>query len=1345
MLIACVGILYSIDTNAQVTKKKINVDGSADDWSTIGADTVGTPDGTDLTVSYKMAWDDENLYLLFQVEDDTAAVLGREPYETQDGWAVDNIELFFDMDNSDSVWVSGGAKYDGKNDMQLRFHRDTLVEIGTAGWPNTYGTIPDLPNSPGVVSDTWGTSYQQGFAGMGVTVVSKETENGYIMEIGLPFSFLLAVDPDLDASDFMAGTEIGFGIQVRDMDAVGEHMTIKEPADLSWKDPSGWATITLADATEPVTIKAVNQTITIDGDAADWASIDAYNLGEDNSPDLAITYKLARDNHNLYVLFEVEDDTAAVLGRGDYSAQPGYHVDNIELFLDMDNSKNVWVTGGAAYDDNDYQLRFHRDTLVEVGASGWPNTYGTIPGLPNEPGVDSEVWGTDYQTGFEGLGLSIELVETAQGYMQEIAIPLNFLTAADDNLTPADLLGETEVGVRLQVRDMDAVGEQMAIDYPLGSHWKKPNTWSTLILEDASEEVAVPKKKINVDGSPAEWNTIPGHSLADNGNDLTVDYKLAWDDENLYFLFEVLDDTAAVLGRGDYAGEGSWAVDNIELFLDMDNSKNFWVTGGAAYDDNDFQLRIHRDTLVEVGASGWPNTYGTIPGLPNEPGVNSEVWGTDYQAGFAGLGLTIVEVKTDTSYRKEIAVPFTFLTKADENMSPADFMAGSEIGLRVQVRDMDAVGEHMASDFPSGSHWKKPLTWATMVLQEGTEPAGVDAAFKSITVDGDYSDWADIDGYNLGEDNSPDLAISYKLARDADNLYVMFDVKDDTAAVLGRGDYAGEGSWAVDNIELFLDMDNSKNIWITGGAAYDDNDYQLRFHRDTLVEVGASGWPNTYGTIPRLPNEPGVDSEVWGTDYQQGFAGLGVLIDQTETADGYMKEIAIPFSFLTKADDNLNPADFMKETEVGIRVQVRDMDAVGEQMAIDYPLGSHWKKPDTWGTLTLEAATPPSMITLDGEIDDLWSKAPAFEIATIVEPEKHPPWNVENEDDLSGYFKVLWDANYLYLLGVVKDDTLVHTDGSHIVDRMGVYIDPENSKNLTDPGLLSVTATFGVDGTKSGRTQPGWGNPPSYEYVLTPNDTGYVAEFLIPVESIRSPLMAAGTMIGIDLILNDVDDPASDDRDLMAWNSAYDLLYQDAFYFGTIELLADSTVMPYMSPDVPANFAASVIGDDGDDVQLTWNEVAGVDGYHIISSFGGDRNPIEFVETVEGGATTSVTIEDLDDGHYEYYLVAHAEGDVISAPNENSVTFDIITTDIDDIQSDKFKVYPNPVSAIMTIEGQGIQSVEIIDVTGRVALSKRAGNQVESFQLDISSLESGAYSVRIKVNDVYVIRNIIKN
>jgi hypothetical protein len=82
----------------------------------------------------------------------------------------------------------------------------------------------------------------------------------------------------------------------------------------------------------------------------------------------------------------------------------------------------------------------------------------------------------------------------------------------------------------------------------------------------------------------------------DSPEDYTGQVSLRWDVDSFYMVFDVVDDIIVNSGAAHQ-------VDNIEIYLDMDNSKNIhWPRNGGwekpiddAYDDNDFQLRLVPD------------------------------------------------------------------------------------------------------------------------------------------------------------------------------------------------------------------------------------------------------------------------------------------------------------------------------------------------------------------------------------------------------------------------------------------------------------------------------------------------------------------------------------------------------------------------------------------------------------------------------------------------------------------------------------------------------------------------------------------------------------------------------
>ena len=70
------------------------------------------------------------------------------------------------------------------------------------------------------------------------------------------------------------------------------------------------------------------------------------------------------------------------------------------------------------------------------------------------------------------------------------------------------------------------------------------------------------------------------------------------------------------------------------------------------------------------------------------------------------------------------------------------------------------------------------------------------------------------------------------------------------------------------------------------------------------------------------------------------------------------------------------------------------------------------------------------------------------------------------------------------------------------------------------------------------------------------------------------------------------------------------------------------------------------------------------------------------------------------------------------------------TTGIDDVESARVAVYPNPANNMIMVEAENVNLVQVMDINGRVVLgSERAG------RLDVSGLAAGVYVVRVVCAD----------
>lgn len=69
--------------------------------------------------------------------------------------------------------------------------------------------------------------------------------------------------------------------------------------------------------------------------------------------------------------------------------------------------------------------------------------------------------------------------------------------------------------------------------------------------------------------------------------------------------------------------------------------------------------------------------------------------------------------------------------------------------------------------------------------------------------------------------------------------------------------------------------------------------------------------------------------------------------------------------------------------------------------------------------------------------------------------------------------------------------------------------------------------------------------------------------------------------------------------------------------------------------------------------------------------------------------------------------------------------------DIDGIEGDDIKLFPNPAREVINIEGTGVQRVEVFSVDGRKVYDVSNSNQNGSLQIPTEGLEAGIYALRL--------------
>ena len=193
------------------------------------------------------------------------------------------------------------------------------------------------------------------------------------------------------------------------------------------------------------------------------------------------------------------------------------------------------------------------------------------------------------------------------------------------------------------------------------------------------------------------------------------------------------------------------------------------------------------------------------------------------------------------------------------------------------------------------------------------------------------------------------------------------------------------------------------------------------------------------------------------------------------------------------------------------------------------------------------AAQPP---VLDGQVDEIWDGASTQYFVPLADPA-----------DGSGIWKVLYDAENLYVLVDVTDDSLQNDSaGSWQDDSVEIYFDGGNTKVNTPLSGDDHQYTFGwttdeIQGTNiTGYTE-------GIEHAQVTTDTGWRIEVKMPWMSIWGVVPQAGDLIGIDCYYNDDDDGGDSREGKMLGFSAVEG-WNDASQWGTAVLAAEPEPEP---------------------------------------------------------------------------------------------------------------------------------------------------------------------------------------
>ena len=383
------------------------------------------------------------------------------------------------------------------------------------------------------------------------------------------------------------------------------------------------------------------------------------SMGPENPSDPSDFSAEARflwNNNGIYIFISVNDDNISIVNTTHW-----YENDAMSVFIDGGNEKNT------AFDGNDFQFSYQlHDTELANSA-----TY-----VPNSQFIS---------------------YETEHGYNYEA-----YLAAGDLNdVAGMNLTAGTEFGIDIEVIDNDfGEGRDHLLVYysTIVNYWENPRFWGTAVLVETFARMQIPKTNIApvIDGEmDMIWNYAAVDSIKNHTNefspgttrqDFSAEYRMLWDNNNIYIFTSVTDDNIRI----DYTDDISnwWRNDGTAIYFDFGNEKN------AAYDNNDIQFAY----------------------ITNDPGL-SAIYNPNYDIPIDNFShCQFVTHETENGYNYEIRI-----SRADLSLEFGILLnVGLEFGWETEINDNDSGDRDLRLNWccTDADYWNNPSRWKTARLTD---------------------------------------------------------------------------------------------------------------------------------------------------------------------------------------------------------------------------------------------------------------------------------------------------------------------------------------------------------------------------------------------------------------------------------------------------------------------------------------------------------------------------------------------------------------------------------------------------------------------------------------------------
>jgi hypothetical protein len=383
------------------------------------------------------------------------------------------------------------------------------------------------------------------------------------------------------------------------------------------------------------------------------------------------------------------------------------------------------------------------------------------------------------------------------------------------------------------------------------------------------------------------------------------------------------------------------------------------------------------------------------------------------------------------------------------------------------------------------------------------------------------------------------------------------------------------------------------------------------------------------------------------------------------------------------------------------------------------------------GSATAKVVRNPRMQTINAKLGknalvdgiaeaDIWADVPKVNLDRFVN------WTADyaadpSPENLSGYFQSYFTADSVYFFVNISDNSNSYFTSGNTweYDAVELYFNPDLSND-------QATGAYGDDAIQipinrradsfNGKDQKG---AVKYSYAIHElgDAIGYAAEFAVSLADMKINISDNFTF-GVEVDAIDGDQGVNDGKRTrkVIWNMDMhnDVAYNDTRSFGTFALAP----IPLVSVSQSTFTIESKI--------LTITLSPAIPGL-TVSNFeiakNGANLTLKSATTNDNGSTYIIESRNTFAEGVDYELTTTMAGYTI-----NKLTFQYSTVGVSEKEKSIGRIYPNPVSDKLFVEGNDLKSIEIISVSG--CLVKTMNTSGMKAVVDVTSLNSGIYFIK---------------